>query len=126
MRIPIIIAFILLGCASSKPTTERNHISFKNYSSKDAKCVFYIKTNEEDNYSDAATLYSSDYTSSMASDFSSFTPTPNENFYKVEYYLSDAGIREYKLIGTREYTRKELLVDKQGDIVINKRGKIKK
>jgi len=122
MRLEILIIFILLGCSPSKniTTTESRVIYFINYSKEKAKFVYYAKTSEEDIYKRKGTTYITPPGNYYYPHDNASFANLNDNFYKVEYFLSD------KLISTREYTRKELLVNKQGELFINKRGKIKK
>lgn len=118
----LLIGITIAGCSSSKKTktVESRWIYFINYSKEEARFVYYTKSNEEDNYEERGSTNLSPPGNYYYPHDNASSANEYHNFYKIEYYLSD------KLIGTREHTRKELLVDKQGELYINKRGKIKK
>ncbi len=116
--------FLLLGCSTTKhqKTTESKWIYFINYSKKDAVISTYAKYTLEEAYQER-TRMPIPYTGRKVygkHDANASGAISDDNFYKVEYYV------EGKLIGVREYTRKELLLDKQGELVITKQGKIKR
>lgn len=125
MRILLLslVFFLLAGCFTTKQTskTASGWIYYLNYSKKDAIITVYAKTTENEDYQERGKDWLR-YTGEKEHKFNAnrVTAIPQDNFYKVEYYV------EGKLIGVREYTRKELLLDKQGELVINKRGKIKR
>lgn len=120
----LIISLLIFGCSTQKTNVaEISHrVYFINYSKKDAEIYLFTKTNIEDNFEEL--FYSNlKYLGTGTNgkyDAISTTVGPNENYFKAKYYV------EGELMGTREYTKEELLIKKKGELAINKRGKIQK
>lgn len=120
----LVISILIFGCSIQKNTNvEMSHrLYFINYSKINAEIYLLSKSKIEDSYKEIYYFNLRFKGVEVKSKYDAISANvgSDENYFKAKYYV------EGNLIGIREYTKEQLLIKKQGELAINKRGKIKK